>query len=716
MASNTAAERINSTAKTSDKEPPILFSGNLYDGGFLKMDDSIVFHFNEKIEAGSGKIVISSANDRRKISLKDSKQVTITHNEDGTSTVMINPSKGFKLDTEYSLEIRPGVVKDLSGNTFPGLMNGEKINFTTVSSNPRINYANFYSGSSFEADGDIIVNFDEPIKKGTGNITISNGEDTRTISMSDANQISFDQSSFKLNLTKDLTPFTKYTIQIDSGVVTDQQDNPFLGTGDNDALLSFYTAPPTPPQLVGFSNFIQVDDAIELFFNEVVIAGNGNMVISNGTDTRTISVTDTQQVRFSGNGVTINPNADFKAGTEYSIHIDSGAITDDKGHAAQDISSKLKFTPIASNPFLQGMYASFELQKDENISLFFNEPVKAGSGNIIISDGRNTRTISINDTKQVQFGEFGHVTIDPKKNFITGKTYSVLIDKDAITDLKGNAYAGIQDKKAFTFTAISSIPTLQNTTPIDDDMNFPIDSDIKLNFNETVVAGKGDIIITNGTDVRSISVKDTSQVTFNSGKVTINPTEALIPNTSYHVEFARGVIADTKGNAFGGITDDTTLNFTTVPSNPVLVGSNPMNDATAFDADNSIRLSFNEAVKPGSGNVIISNGSDTRTIDINDSSQIKFDYSGILINPTADLQPNTNYNMRIDDGAIKDFNGFSYAGIGDNATMNFSVVADVSPPKLISSLPLDGDTHLIGFTFRLDFDDEIVLGRGITEL
>jgi len=722
MTSKTATEHITPLSKSSDKTPPIIsFFDAPFNGGTLKIDEPIKLHFNEEIKAGPGKIIISSTNDTREISPEDSNQVTIINYEHGTSTVIINPSEDFKPDTEYSLQIQPDAVKDLSDNAFPGLMNDDVLNFTTVPSNPIIRFMNVYDDDPFEIDGDIKVKFDEPIKKGSGDITISNGEDTRIISIDDADQVSFDESGFKINLTEDLIPFTKYTIQIDSGVVTDRQGNLFLGTDDDNTQLDFYTAPPDPPRLI-FSNIgddfnrIQVDGTIQLLFNEEVIAGDGNIVISNGTDTRTISVTDTQQVHFleSGN-VAIKPAADFKAGTEYSIRMDPGAITDDKGHAARSIDDVLKFTPIPSNPVLRGGvdgHTFFELQNDENISLFFNEQVKAGSGNIVISDGQNTRTISINDTEQVRFGTFGDVAIDPTNDFVIGKTYSVRIDEGAITDLEGNPYAGIQDNETFNFTAISSIPSLQSTTPGNNDTNFYIDSDIKLNFSETVMAGEGDIIITNGDDVRSISVDDASQVTFGNGKITINPTEALIANTNYHVEFAEGVITDTKGNAFPGITDDTTLNFTTIPSDPVLVKSSPINGATTFDSDNSIRLNFNETVVPGCGNVTISNGSDTRTINIHDSNQIKFDYAGILINPTADLQPDTNYSIRIDKGAIKDESGFSYAGISNDTTLSFSVVADVTPPTLISSSPPEGGIQPSYLSLRFGFDDEIVLGSG----
>ena len=36
----------------------------------------------------------------------------------------------------------------------------------------------------------------------------------------------------------------------------------------------------------------------------------------------------------------------------------------------------------------------------------------------------------------------------------------------------------------------------------------------------------------------------------------------LIPDTNYHIQMASGVITDADGNAYAGISDETTLNFT----------------------------------------------------------------------------------------------------------------------------------------------------------
>jgi len=83
-----------------------------------------------------------------------------------------------------------------------------------------------------------------------------------------------------------------------------------------------------------------------------------------------------------------------------------------------------------------------------------------------------------------------------------------------------------------------------------------------LTFSEAVAAGTGDIVISDGTDTRTIDVTDT-QVTISGNTVTINPTADLNPDTTYNVQLASGVLKDTAGNAYAGISNATTLNFLT---------------------------------------------------------------------------------------------------------------------------------------------------------
>ena len=107
-------------------------------------------------------------------------------------------------------------------------------------------------------------------------------------------------------------------------------------------------------------------------------------------------------------------------------------------------------------------------------------------------------------------------------------------------------------------------PTLTSSTPADNATAVAVGNNIVLTFDENVQAGSGDIVISNGTDTRTISVTD-NQVTISGDKVTINPTEDLQEGSIYNVQIAKGVIKDIAGNDYAGILDATTLDFATAP-------------------------------------------------------------------------------------------------------------------------------------------------------
>ena len=315
----------------------------------------------------------------------------------------------------------------------------------------------------------------------------------------------------------------------------------------------------------------KVENDIQLNFNEMVVAGNGDIVISNGLDTRTININDASQVTFSsskqGDFVFINPTDDLIPNTDYHLQIASGVITDTAGNAYEGISAEasLNFTTIPSNPLLVNSTPWDEsvLKIDNDINLYFDEMVVAGSGDIIISNGSDTRIIDINDTNQVTFDGYSGVIINPVDDLILNTTYNIQLANGVIKDMNGNSYAGIMDETTLNFTTILAEPLLTGSNP-GDDSTFKIDNDIRLYFDEMVVAGSGDIIISNGSDTRTIDIDDTSQVTFDGHSgIFINPLDDLIPDTNYNIQLASGVITDFSGNPYAGINDSTTLNFTT---------------------------------------------------------------------------------------------------------------------------------------------------------
>ena len=319
-------------------------------------------------------------------------------------------------------------------------------------------------------DQNVVLTFSEPVKAGTGNIVISNGQDDiRTIAVNDSNQVTFNGYTVTINPTSDLSLNASYHVQLASGVITDLAGNPYAGISDA-TTLNFNTVDTIVPMLIS-SN--PMDDAVQvaigsnivLTFSEPVKAGIGNIVISDGQDDiRTIAVTDSSQVTFNGNTVTINPTSNLSLNASYHVQLASGVITDLAGNPYAGISdaTTLNFNTvdtivpmlISSNP----MDDAVQVAIGSNIVLTFSEPVKAGIGNIVISDGQDdTRTIAVTDSSQVIF-DGNTVIINPTSDLNPNATYHVQLASGVITDLVGNAYAGINDSTTLNFSTVDTLP------------------------------------------------------------------------------------------------------------------------------------------------------------------------------------------------------------------------------------------------------------------
>ncbi|HSD37444.1 MAG TPA: SdiA-regulated domain-containing protein [Rhodocyclaceae bacterium] len=220
-----------------------------------------------------------------------------------------------------------------------------------------------------------------------------------------------------------------------------------------------------------------------------------------------------------------------------------------------------------------------------NLYLTFDQAVKAGSGNIVLANGAgDTRTIPVTDTSQVAFN--GNVMkIHPRFFMVAGSTYNITYPAGAIKTAAGGDTSAVSDSSALSFSTIGTAdhtaPTLNGSAPVDGATGI-VGSHVTLFFNEAVQAGAGSLVISNGSDIRSVSVADTTQVKFNGGKLSITLTSALQDNSSYSVQLAGGVVTDLYGNPYAG----KTLSFTTAAAGapaPTLLISEVNSNAVGGD-------------------------------------------------------------------------------------------------------------------------------------
>ncbi len=126
-----------------------------------------------------------------------------------------------------------------------------------------------------------------------------------------------------------------------------------------------------------------------------------------------------------------------------------------------------------------------------------------------------------------------------------------------------------------TITVADDIaPTLSSTTPADNAAAIAPGANIALVFNENIAAGTGNITLVNvstGATVETFNIAVSGgangdhggNASISGGTLTINPGSNLAEATQYAVQISATAVKDSANNAFAGIADTTTLNFTT---------------------------------------------------------------------------------------------------------------------------------------------------------
>lgn len=201
-----------------------------------------------------------------------------------------------------------------------------------------------------------------------------------------------------------------------------------------------------------------------------------------------------------------------------------------------------------------------------NLVATFDETVQAGTGNITLKKTAGdvlVESFDVTSSGRLTWGG-AQVSIDPTNPLEGGVEYYVLIDATAIKDVAGNFFDGISSTTAWSFTTDGTPPTIQTLSPTNGAVNALLWANLVATFNETIVAGTGNIVITNLTDgtAMTIPVGD-AQVTINGATLTFNPSSDLSLAKHYAVLIDAGAVKDASGNAFAGISAPATWGFTT---------------------------------------------------------------------------------------------------------------------------------------------------------
>lgn len=212
----------------------------------------------------------------------------------------------------------------------------EEFDHTVDVANPVVISFNPVGGvEEVSVNSNLVLTFNENVKKGTGKILIKGESSTKTIDVtSDAVIIGQDARVVTIK-PGELESDEKYTVTVEPGTLTDLLDNKFMGAGV-DTPWTFTTAGTSGPMVLALSPANGGKEGsifkLQLTFLADVKKGTGTIAIykANNTKVAELSVASSSVV-VKGSRVVVELPAPLDFATGYYVTIDNGAILDAAG-------------------------------------------------------------------------------------------------------------------------------------------------------------------------------------------------------------------------------------------------------------------------------------------------------------------------------------------------------------------------------------------------
>ncbi len=717
---------VDAPAPTDQTAPTVATLSPDDDATEVAENAKLELTFSEEVQAGTGDITITVNGTPQTV------DVTTNAVRINKEKVTIEVAANFPAGATVSVVVPAGAFEDAAGNDFAGVAANDW-NFTVkppVDNKPPAITAREPANNDKDVavNARLVIDFDEKVKKGQGQIVLSQADNTQNIDIS-SEQVSVNGSKVTISHSKDFSPGSSITVQIPQGAFQDEVGNPFPGVND----WTFRTAEaadetaPTVTTLSPDDNATEVAEnaKLEITFSEEVQAGTGDITITVNGTSQTVGVR-TAAVKINKEKVTIEAAADFPAGAAVSVVVPAGAFEDTAGNDFAGLAAgSWNFTvkPPVDNtaPTVAGLSPDDDATgvaiNTNSLEITFDENINKGSGNITLTGTGFTQTVDVATNAVKVNGK--KATIDLTQALPYATAITVTVPAGAFEDETGNDFAGLA-ASAWTFTTVDApapidetAPTVATLSPDDNATEVAENAKLEVTFSEEVQAGTGDITITvNGTP-QTVDVT-TNAVRINKEKVTIDAAANFPAGATVSVAVPAGAFEDAAGNDFTGIAAGN-WNFTVKPpvdnTPPVITAREPANNDKDVAVNARLVIDFDEKVKKGQGQIVLSQADNSQNIDIS-SEQVSVNGSKVTISHSKDFSPGSSITVRIPQGAFQDEVGNPFAGIND-WTFRTAEAADETAPTVATLSPDDNATEVAeNAKLEVTFSEEVQAGTG----
>lgn len=543
-----------------DTKPTVNIIG---DTSNILLDATLKLQFSEKVEQNS----LNS----NSVILKDEGNLAVlsTISYDPASNILsIKPSENLKPSKTYAIKLT-NKIEDLASNTLDEF----NIEFTTldeINATPlSVSSTSLSSQSSISKNSNINIEFSKEIDTKTLSENVIIQEVGKNYSIS--SEIAVNGNTITVNPVNDLKDDTSYELIIKTGL-KDSFGNNF----DTEQKFSFQTqaivdqkAPTLEiSSIENEAKDISLDTTFSFTFNENMDENS----INNGISLKTIDdVNIPITINYSNKVVTITPNTSLDYSKVYKLTLKSsiqdlaGNKYDGEPNLVGLDDKVISFITISDpsdnqEPQLISTASLGVISKDSKITIEFDEEVKE----ITSSNANNYLDIPFGYSFESYSNKI--VTVSPTSNNEYNTNYEIIL-KTSIEDLAGNS---LSSSKTISFKtqeqADTTAPKLLSSIPDNKVESVPVDSIIKLNFDEEL-----DQTSVNINNIRLVKANDentnlitNTELSYLNRTISINPNNDLDLNTDYIVIVSKDGIKDLNNNLFEGeFGNDVRISFKT---------------------------------------------------------------------------------------------------------------------------------------------------------
>ena len=458
--------------------------------------------------------------------------------------------------------------------------------------------------TTFDSSANIVITFNENISKGTGNIEIRKVSDNSVIETINVTATTVSGIVLTINPTSNLVTATDLYVHINPGAIIDGDSEIPVSLNNNSKTLNFTAvAANTAPVIAGtsagqtvndnstitpFSAITTADaDGADNLTATITLDTNAKGVITgadSGSGPYTITSKTPAAMQTALRALVFNPTDNRTATSEtttFTVVINDGTDSDTDNTTTVISSAVAPTVTSVSSSTVNGTY---KVGDNIVITITFSEAVNSSATKLKLETGAIDKTINPDDPDGS-----GTATINLEYIVSSGElssdldyfdtssltTFSIKDSggKDAILTLPSPGAANsLGANKMLVIDGI--LPTLNSSSPADGATAIATDSNIVLTFDENIAFGTGNIQVIDISDASNSFTIDAAspgaQASISGAVLTINPSSNLDDNSNYAIQIAATAIDDTSGNSFAGITDNTSLDFTTAAAAPTV--------------------------------------------------------------------------------------------------------------------------------------------------